>query len=211
MKIYRILLTSLVFILTINQHLKAAENNQIIATIKPLHSLIEGVLGDDSQAKLLVDGEFSPHNFQLKPSQIAALNQADLIFYIDDSFETFLDKAFTVLPANLIKIEISQIPGLTILEHRQSNLWQAGEYELHQSDDQHEHHHHHHGHEHGQDDMHLWLDPKNAELIINYLSQKLASIYPQKQALYEANAKQMLAQFKQLAQALKTILNPVYD
>ena len=68
-----------------------AEDIKIVSSIKPLHSIVSNVVGDDNSVDLLVDGVYSPHDFQLKPSHMKILQNADVIFYIDDSsLETFL-------------------------------------------------------------------------------------------------------------------------
>ena len=48
----------------------AVESKGIVATIKPLHSLVSGVVGNTGKAHLLITGNSSPHGFQIKPSQM---------------------------------------------------------------------------------------------------------------------------------------------
>ena len=42
--------------------------------------------------KLIVDGSNSPHNFSLKPSHAKMLQNADLVFWVGEDIETFLEK-----------------------------------------------------------------------------------------------------------------------
>ena len=60
-----------------------AGEERVVVTIKPLHSLIQGIMGDSGQAVVLVEGSESTHGYRLKPSQAKQLHQADLIFYVD--------------------------------------------------------------------------------------------------------------------------------
>ena len=45
-----------------------ASNSGIVASVKPLHSLVSAVVGDTDEVSLLISGNVSPHNFALKPS-----------------------------------------------------------------------------------------------------------------------------------------------
>ena len=81
-------LSSTLFVL--NAPAIANETTGVVVTIKPLHSLVSGVIGDTGKAELLVKGYASPHGFQLKPSQVKSLQQATVIFSIHERLETFL-------------------------------------------------------------------------------------------------------------------------
>ncbi|GIR55985.1 MAG: hypothetical protein CM15mP62_34560 [Rhodospirillaceae bacterium] len=58
----------------------ANETTGVVVTIKPLHSLVSGVIGDTGKAELLVKGYASPHGFQLKPSQVKSCKRLPLYF-----------------------------------------------------------------------------------------------------------------------------------
>ncbi|MBT6305243.1 MAG: zinc ABC transporter substrate-binding protein, partial [Rhodospirillaceae bacterium] len=48
---------------------RAVETKGVVVTIKPLHSLVSGVVGNTGKTHLLVSGNSSPHGFKFKPSQ----------------------------------------------------------------------------------------------------------------------------------------------
>ena len=81
-----------------------------------------------------------------------------------------------------------------------------------------EHAHDEHGHdEHGHDahghaggkDMHLWLDPGNAKVIVEAAVKSLSDIDPANAERYRANGKAALARLDALDEELKTALAPV--
>ena len=113
----------------------ADETKGVVVTIKPLHSLVSGVIGKSGEAKLLVTDNTSPHDFQLKPSQVKAMNEATLVLYIDDNFETFLNRALESLPKSVRKAAVGENAGLTLLSFREGGAWDS------------------HGHDHG-DELH---------------------------------------------------------
>ena len=55
---------------------------KVIASIKPLHSLVSYVMDGVGTPGILVDGSSSPHTFQLKPSHATMLQEADIMFWI---------------------------------------------------------------------------------------------------------------------------------
>lgn len=192
-----------VFFLVTSAHAEAPGG--VVVTVKPLHSLVQGVMGDTAEATLLVTGTASPHGFSLKPSQVGALQAATVVFYIDETMETFLKNALDSLPDTVRKLRLSQADGIVLLERRDSGAWEA--------EDHHGGHSHHAGEEHGDEahNMHLWLDPRNAVKMVRAINETLAGIYPENAALYTANAARLIARLGALDEELAGRLAPVRD
>ena len=206
----KILLFSLLSLALIIPFSASAEQTKgVVTTIKPLHSLVAGIMGETGAPELLVAGNVSPHEFQLKPSQMKVLQEANVVFYIDDSYETFLHDAFETLPAHVRKAAVAQKGGLTVLAHRKGGAWEAHEYKAHEheAEETHEHeehaHHEEHHHDHGHDDMHVWLDPVNAEKIVKFITKELSAVYPENKVIYKANASLLVERLNALDAKLK--------
>ena len=60
---------------------------KVMASLLPIHSLVQGVMGDLGEAQLLLPAGASPHGFSLKPSQARALANADLVIRVSDELE----------------------------------------------------------------------------------------------------------------------------
>ena len=214
------------------------ESDRVIVSIKPLHSLVAGVLGDTGEAELLVDGVVSPHHMQLKPSQIKSMQAAHIIFYIDDSFETFLSNIFNILPDNVLKVAMVDNTELTLLPYRKGKDWEKHDHHGHGHDshaddhDEHDHHadkHKEHGHHEGEHDhhadkhdehethnsydmdMHVWLNPENAQQMVALIANTLSDMYPEHRDTYKANAQGLMQKIDQLNVELKTELSPIQD
>lgn len=186
----------------------AAEKADVVASIKPLHSLVQGVMGDTGAAALVVTGAASPHGFALKPSQLQLLHHAKIVFYIDDSFEHFLTKAFATMPEGVKRHAVVQHADLTLLERRAGGVWEE---HVHHEEGHHDHHDHHdhHGHvDHAEavHDMHIWLDPENSQKITTSVAAALSAAYPENRARYEANAAALITRLKALDEELRTAL-----
>ena len=209
------------------------ESDRIIVSIKPLHSLVVGVLGDTGEAELLVDGVVSPHHMQLKPSQIKSMQAAHIIFYIDDSFETFLAHVFDILPANVLKVPMTDNAELTLLPYRKGEDWEEHDHHDHEhghdhhaaEHDEHNHHadehegHDHHAAEHDEHekhnsydmDMHVWLDPENAQKMVALIADTLSDVYPEHRDTYKANAQGLMKKIDRLNVELKAELSSIQN
>ncbi len=85
----------------------AGQAATVVASIAPIHSLVQGVMGETGAAHLLVPASQSPHGAHLKPSRMKALHDAAIVFYIADEFESFLQKAFQVLPESAHRVALA--------------------------------------------------------------------------------------------------------
>jgi zinc transport system substrate-binding protein len=155
-----------------------AEDLAVVATIKPVHALVAQVMGDAGQPKLLVGGTASPHTYSLKPSDAKALNNARLIFRVSEDIEPFTRKIVAALPKMVTVITLAGSPGLTLLDKRSGDTFEA-----------HEHGDHHDGEAKGPvRDGHIWLDPRNGVAMVREITRALSEAAPEKTATFEANA-----------------------
>jgi zinc transport system substrate-binding protein len=139
----------------------ADEAPAVVVSIKPVHSLVAGVMAGVGEPVLLVQGAGSEHSYSLRPSQARALDQAEVVFWMGETMETFLIKPLQALSGNAKVVALWQSPGLTLLPTREGGMW-----EEHDHGDEHaEAHDDEHEHAHGETDMHVWLDPSNAKVL----------------------------------------------
>lgn len=195
---------------------KAAPPPQVIATIKPIHSLVAMVMQGVGEPHLLIGTSASPHTYSLKPTDARALQQADVIFWVGEGVETFLEKPLRSLPKDARVVELFRAPGVTLLPARDSAAWEAHEHGGHHDDHDHDHDHHHaHGHgdapagSHANVDMHIWLDVANAQAIITAAAAALSEADAGRAATYETNAEQAVARLQDLDQGLRQKLTPL--
>jgi zinc transport system substrate-binding protein len=100
----------------------------VVASIKPVHSLVAGVMEGVGEPTLLVKGTGSEHSYSLRPSEARALEQAEVVFLVGETMETFLTKPLRALASKAKVIELSQTPGLTALPTREGGVWEAHEH-----------------------------------------------------------------------------------
>jgi len=184
---------------------------KVVTSIKPIHSLAGYIMDGVGSPGLIVDGYNSPHSFQLKPSHAKMLEQADIIFWIGEDLENFLEKPLATIAMKAKKIELLEINGIKKLKFRERNIFDEhddhghdAKKEEHDDDDDHGHdakkeeHDDHEGHGHGEYDPHIWLDPINAKVILNEITEHLIEDDSKNTATYKSNLAKALAKIDKL-------------
>ncbi len=181
-------------------------NMQIMTSIKPVHSLVSGVLSGVGEADLLLDGASSPHTYSLKPSQARSLQEADIVFWVGEGLEVFLEKPLETLGEKARIVALEDVPGLTRLPFRE-----GGTFDAHEEHDDHEEHEDAHDADHEAFDPHIWLDPVNAGILVTHIAAVLSDFDPDHAQQYAANAEAMQRQLEQLNAEVNVLLEPVRD
>jgi len=189
----------------------------VVVSIKPIHSLVAAIMDGVGEPGLIVEGAASPHTYSLKPSNAAALQAADMVFWVGHGLEAFLDKPLQTLGGKATVVELEDAPGLEKLPFREGGPFEAhehGEHE-HEAEEGHDHAHaeeeKHDDHGHGETDMHLWLDPANARAIAAEVAARLAEKDPAHAEAYTANLAALEGRLDALDKEVAGIVAPVKD
>lgn len=182
----------------------------VVASIKPVHSLVSAVMAGVGEPTLIVKGSASPHTYALRPSDAGALESADIVFWTGHGMELFLAEALETLAGDATVVELAEAPGIALLPVREGGAFEAHGDEGHEGETQEEHQEHAHE-EHGEGDMHFWLDPENAKLMVTHIATTLAEADPENATAYQANAEAELVKLDALEAELATTLAPVAD
>ena len=198
---------------------------KVVASIKPIHSLASYLMNGVAKPDLIVDGYASPHGFAMKPSHAKMLQNADLIFWVGEDVENFLEKPLGSIAKKAEKIELMQIKGLQVLKFRERNIFDEHDDHGHDDHDKKEDHDSHakkedhddHGkkedhddherHAHGEFDPHIWLDPINAKVILNEMVEHLIENDPKNEAKYKSNLDEALKDIDKLTIDVMTELS----
>jgi len=128
---------------------------KVVTSIKPIHSLASYLMDGVGKPDLIVDGYASPHGFALKPSHAKMLQNADLIFWVGEDLENFLEKPLKSIAKKAEKIELMEIKGLNKLKFRERNIFEEHDDHGHDEHAKKEDDHDDHGHDeegHKEDD-----------------------------------------------------------
>jgi len=218
------ILSILTFFTPANAELK------VVTSIKPIHSLASYLMDGIGKPELIVDGYASPHGFSMKPSHAKMLQNADLIFWVGEDLENFLEKPLKSIAKKAEKIELIEIKGLNVLKFRERNIFDEHDHDDHAHDDHgkkeddhddhdhddhgkkeehddHDDHDEHEGHAHGEFDPHIWLDTMNAKAMLNEMAEHLIENDPKNEAKYKSNLDKALKDIDKLTIEVMTELN----
>lgn len=202
---------------------------EVVASIKPVHGLVSAVMGDVGSPQLLVDGAGSPHNYALRPSQAASVQEADIVFWVGASLEQFLEKALETIGADAKAVALSEIDDIKTLEFRDISLAEKDHddheghdhgHDDHKEADDHkeeEHAGHDHGDDHGHDhadgdiDPHIWLNTDNARVMVQHIAEVLSAADSDNAETYASNAAAFIRQLDALNTEIEQQLQPYSD
>ncbi|MBL8906834.1 MAG: zinc ABC transporter substrate-binding protein ZnuA [Rhizobiales bacterium] len=197
---------------------------RVVASIKPIHSIAASLMQGTGEPELLLDAAVSEHTAQLKPSQVEALQNADLILVVGDNLEAFFRKALENPEiAGKRTLKLAEAPGVRTLPVREGGVWEAHQHGEGDGDHDHDHDHdedhatgsepagHEHEHEHEGPDPHVWMDPENAKAIAAAIAAELSRQDPANAAVYAANRKAFDERMDKLSKAIETEVAPVRD
>ena len=202
---------------------------KVVASIKPIHSLASYLMDGVAKPDLIVDGYASPHGFAMKPSHAKMLQDADIVFWVGEDLENFLEKPLDSIAKKAEKIELLGTKGLIKLKFRERNIFDDhddhGHDDGHKKKDDHDDHGHddghkkkddhddhddhdgHEGHNHGEFDPHIWLDPINAKVILFEMSKHLIENDPKNENAYRTNLSKAYKEIDKLTSDVTAELN----
>ncbi len=184
-------------------HAPDARAVDVVVSLKPIHSLVAGVMGEAGKPRLLLRGAASPHTYQMRPSEARALSEAELIVWIGEAMETFLERPIANLGSKAKIVTLHEAAGLRLLPNREGGIWDDDHLEAHVDE------HEDHGHDHSEFNMHIWLDPSNARRIVDVIADALTRLDPDRAGTYRGNAEVMRDRIAALESSLRNRLAPV--
>ena len=177
---------------------------KVVTSIKPIHSLVSYIMDGVGKPGVIVDGYNSPHGFSLKPSHAKMLENADLVIWVGEDLEAFLEKPLETIAKKATNIELMDLKGIKKLEFREKNIFEG--HENHKEHDDHKEKDNHEDHAHGEHDPHVWLDPVNAKVFIKEITKQLIKLDSANSSIYKSNSKKALAEMDELIKDIKNNL-----
>jgi len=139
----------------------ASEPPNVVVSIKPIHSLVAGLMEGVGTPALIVKGKSSPHSYVLSGEDRDLVASADLLVWVGAELEPFLVDSRSSRPTAQV-LKLLDFETLKILPERGDS---------------------------GRRDPYFWLDTRNALMLLNILSDALSSADPARVHLYRNNHK----------------------
>lgn len=153
----------------------------VVASFYPFAFVAQQVGGKFVTVDNLTAPGVEPHDLELKPKQVGAVQEADLVIF-EKSFQAAVDKA--VDQASRKTADTVDVAKLVTLKSLQKGAAEPGE--------------------HGNNDPHVWLDPQNMIAVTKAVSTKLSALDPEHATTYAANAARLETELGALSDSFAT-------
>ena len=183
----------------------AAEVPDVATDIPPVHGLAARVMAGLGMPDLIIRPGASPHGYALRPSEAAALQRADAVFFVSAELTPWLERALKPLATGAELVELQSIPGGVSHDFRHRAV-----FDTHRNGaDSDESADHVDDHDHAGRDPHAWLDPQNGKLWLAAIAERLATLDPPNAETYRSNAAEGIAEIDAAMGAARVLLDPV--
>jgi zinc transport system substrate-binding protein len=206
-----------------------AEVPQVVTDTGPVHALVSRVMAGVAEPARLLPPGISPHDFQMRPSDAAVMESADLVIWIGEGLVPWLAEPLATLAPDAATLELLETEGWTTLPlrtdaafaHSDDHAEEEGdahageEGDAHGEEEGHDEHAEEEGDAHGGEeghadfDPHAWLDPGVASVWLTLIADSLSAADPDNAAAYAANAAAGQAEYAALQAELVAVLGPV--
>ena len=202
-----------------NEKAPAQKKVSIVATIYPQYDWLKNILGDRLDAvnlKLLIKNGTDLHSYKPSAQDIAAIASADMVVFVGGESDEWIEKALKATPKEgRVQVNLMEALGDRVKEEE---VVEGMEHEHHHEHGEEAEAHEDHDYEHAEEaenDEHIWLSLKNAELLVMNLADALSKVdtahateYHMNAGLYIAKISALDAQYRAATDSasLKTIL-----
>ncbi|AHM04519.1 Zinc ABC transporter, periplasmic-binding protein ZnuA [Roseibacterium elongatum DSM 19469] len=114
-----------------------ADVPSVAVDIAPIHSLVARVMDGVGEPNLILPPGASPHEYNLRPSEADALQNADVVIWMGDSLAPWMTSAVRVLAEGAGVLTLLEAEETTLLPFREGALFEAHSH----GDEDHDHDH----------------------------------------------------------------------
>ena len=144
---------------------------KVVTSIYPIDFIASEIGGATIQIQNMTPPGVEPHDLELTPSQIIALDKADLLIYFS-GFQPSLEKAAELSPPknimNVLTLKKIKLIDLAAGSHNHTEETASTPGE-------------------GLSDPHIWLDPQRLSFLVNEVAAKFKALDPSNANSYETN------------------------
>ena len=169
-------LLSLFVLLIFSSTTWSGEPLRIVTTIKPIRSILSGLLAGTRPPELLVDNQQSPYTVTLSRSKQHTIRDADMVVWVGPELEQFMVKQIEQLGPKTTLFTLLDNEEIKVLQSR----WNKGKR-----------------------DPFLWLDSRNILILTDELFRALIKLDPERRSLYENNRRNLLSRLAELDRRLE--------
>ena len=190
----------LFFLVGISMKLKKEKSDnsklKIVTSTFSSYDFAKHIVKDKANVVFLMDPGADSHSFEPSASDLIKLKNADMFIYLGGDIEKWADK---VLESNIIDQEKTVLIKATDC----INLLEESEVDGAEEDEE---------EEDGAFDEHIWSSPENAVKMMNYITEKIATLDEENREFYENNSNEYISEIRDMQAKIKEVVdNKVRD
>lgn len=169
----------------------------VAATVRPLHSLLAAVMAGIGKPDLVITGNAAARDYMPMAGEAERLAKARLVFWVGPMLERNLARTLASINGATDVVAVSEGPGIVLRPTRSGGAWSLegdapiGSGRVSETDGD------------------LWLDPRNARVIVATMTARLGAADPTHAGRYTSNAAQLYARLDALDASFQQQLAPV--
>ena len=156
---------------------------KVVATILPVYDWTREIIGEDKDfdLMLLMDKGLDLHSFQPSAEDMVKVSECDVFICVGSKSDEWVGDALkNVTNKNMVVVNLMEVLGDKVKteEHIEGM----------EEDHEHEHHENHEHEEEVENDEHVWLSLKNAQVLCDAITVALSKVAPLKTETLEKNS-----------------------
>ncbi len=144
---------------------------EIVVSIKPVHSIVTGLMKDIGTPALLIKDPQTPYDFTITATEKAQLKAAKLVIWVGPELEKNLEPVIAQLPSSTTVVELLENTRLKILPSRSNPSLR---------------------------DPFFWMDDRNMIILLDELTELLIHIDPARSHVYARNRREMMVPLRRI-------------
>ena len=144
---------------------------EIVVSIKPIHSIVTGLMKDIGTPALLIKDPQTPYDFTITATETAQLNAAKLVIWVGPELEKNLEPVIAQLPSSTTVVELLANSRLKILPSRSNPSLR---------------------------DPFFWMDDRNMIILLDELTELFIHIDPARSHVYKRNRREMMVPLRRI-------------
>lgn len=165
---------------------------KVVTTIFPQYDFVRQTAGDCVELSMLLKPGEETHSYEPTPQDIIRIQNADLFIYVGGENDEWVEDILESLDTEqMTLLRLVDCVDTLEEEHVEGMQEERGSHEHEQEASGEEH-------EVGETDEHVWTSPRNAQSIVEKISEVLCSLDEDNRAVYEKNTESYLSQLEKL-------------
>lgn len=156
---------------------------QIFVSISPYQMFIGEITRGFADVKTIVPKGQNPHFFSPSIKEVSTLNQADMLFLVEESFEEKILPSILEKNPNITLINLTKTISLIPIENDHAEHCNCNSHM----------------------DIHLWLSPKVVEKQLSHIEKALTNKFPENRSLIQKRTKVLKEKMRSLEENIKKL------